>query len=125
MQDKLDVALSILESHAKNNPLDAECILTELNSICNKYDPEIGRTKSPYPLFLSNWDKCDEVLAKIRNIAGNDLKIPDLRFEADKISTELKIPLPSSTRKHKETLLRWFEIHWREIEIILNNKFRK
>jgi hypothetical protein len=49
---------------------------------------------------------------KIAELVGQRVKIPDLRFEGDRLARQLHIPLPNSTRKNNEALLQWFDTHW-------------
>ena len=113
--------LEHIKKHALQHPENAETIITELNSICNKFDPDIiENRKDPLPLISSEFNlRMDETLQKIKAIVGDDVKVPDLRFCADDLSRDENIPLPSSTRKHKESLLQWFDAHWEYAEPML------
>ena len=59
--------------------------MTELNSICNNFDPDIIENRwDPYPLVSSKFmAKMDIVLQIIKNIVGEDIKVSHLRFLAD------------------------------------------
>ena len=117
----LNTAIASIRKRAMEHPEDVETIITELNSICNKLDPDvISHKKEPYPLISPEFaTRMEDTMYKIRTIVGDDLKIPDLRFRADDLSRTLGIPLPSSTRKHKESLLQWFDTHWTVVEPML------
>lgn len=118
---QIKATLDHIKKYATTCPANLECVITELNSICNKFDPDIveGR-KEPLPLVSPKFaPKIDETYQRIRTIVGEDIKIPELRFQADDLSRMKKIPLPSSTRKHKEPLLQWFDVHWDVIEPFL------
>jgi hypothetical protein len=55
----------------------------------------------------------DWVLKHIHELSQcPNLKITPIRFKADQLSKGKRIPLPNSTRKHKEPLLQWYEINW-------------
>ena len=100
------------------NPLNYEIVMTELNAIINKIDPLIS-SGNVQPLSLVNPHFKQDTRAirtRINEIVGHKIKIPDLRFHADKFSVELGIPLPNSTRKNNEALLQWFQIHWVQLE---------
>jgi len=111
-------AITIINDHVSHYPKDKFTIVTELLSICNKFDPDIqSKKKNPYLLVDSKFaDECDNILNKIKKIVGEDIRIPELRYHADDLSKTYKIPLSNSTRKHKETLLKWFDIHWDTLE---------
>ena len=113
--------LEKIKKYAHQHPENAESVITELNSICNKFDPDIiENRRDPYPLVAPEFmQKMDETLQKIKRIVGDDVKVPDLRFRADELSREHNIPLPGSTRKHKESLLQWFDAHWEQAEPLL------
>lgn len=106
-----------IEELIAENPSNLEPVLTELNYLLNKHDENVEkRTKPPYKLVRDDFD-CEKMLRQIRETSGmQDLKVPTIRFKADALSKEKQIPLPNSTRKHKEPLLQWFKIHWDEIE---------
>ena len=67
----------------------------------------IGKSSPSSDLF-------DSLVFCNRNI--RKIKIPDLRFEADRIAQEINIPLPNSTRKNNEALMQWFDSNWDLIE---------
>lgn len=114
---------SIQQMFAKIDELVTECptniepVITEFHYLLNKYDEAVLKhTRVPYNLVRDEFD-ADKMLRQIRDTSGlPDLKIPNIRFKADALSKEKQIPLPNSTRKHKEPLLQWFKIHWEEIK---------
>lgn len=103
-----------------------ELALTELHYVLNKFDPDIHEKKKPsYRLVKDDFDP-EETLKRIRTAADSpNLKIPEIRFKADQLSRLKQIPLPKSTRKHKEPLLQWFHIHWAELEAEVRDWRRK
>jgi hypothetical protein len=101
-----------LEQNIHDHPNNLEPIITELHSILNKWDPRVKQKAHPWPLVHDAFP-ADEVLKRIRDTADlQTLKIPQIRFKADQLSKTKRIPLPNSTRKHKDPLLQWFSIHW-------------
>jgi hypothetical protein len=101
-----------LEQNIRDNPGNLEPILTELHSILNKWDPRVKAKTHIWPLVQESFQP-DDVLKRIRDTADlPTLKIPQIRFKADELSHTKRIPLPSCTRKHKDPLLQWFDIHW-------------
>ena len=118
---QLKSVLERIRKYTTQHPENMEAVITELNSICNKFDPDvIENRRDPYPLVSPQFlPKIDETFQKIKSIIGDDIKVPDLRFRADEISREENIPLPGSTRKHKEALLQWFDAHWEKAEPLL------
>jgi hypothetical protein len=93
-----------------------EPVITELHALLNKHDPEITERKGRrYPLVRENFNP-DLILKNIRDTAQDQaLTVPQIRFKADELSRSKHIPLPNSTRKHKEPLMQWFEVHWDHI----------
>ena len=130
MADDIDIpiqrCLDQLDAIYEERPDTYELIITELHHILNKYDPDIRDKKVPsYRLVKDDFD-ADEMLKKIRTTANwPNLKIPEIRFKADELSRRKQIPLPKSTRKHKEPLLQWFKIHWEELESDVRGWCRK
>ena len=119
--NSIEMLLSQIRQNVIDNPNNLEPVITELNSILNKYDPEILQDKSKQlPLYQSNFN-ADFWLDKIAKTSNKKLKIPQIRFKADKLSKDLKIPLPNSTRKHKEPLLLWYQINWDKLEKHVQN----
>ena len=110
----LDPYLAKILEHVTKNPIDEEVIVTELNSLINKFDPEIrSGACQPLPLVSPEFKpNVKNVREKIWTVLGRKMKIPDLRYEADRLSRELGILLPNSTRKNNEALMHWFETHW-------------
>lgn len=118
---QIKLALDKILRHALAHPENAECIISELNAISNKFDPDIieGRKEALPRVSQKFAPRVDEVLNKVKSIVGDEVKVPDLRFQADRISKEKLIPLPNSTRKHKDSLLQWFDCHWDIVEPML------
>lgn len=116
--EKVQQFLSQIKNHLVQKPSDTEVVITELNSIINKYDEEINKQLKPKlplidPAFKAQVKAMKE---KIYNVIGIKLKIPDLRYEASKLSKEIGIPLPNSTKKNNEALLQWFNSNWEQLE---------
>ncbi|OHT00764.1 hypothetical protein TRFO_32450 [Tritrichomonas foetus] len=108
--------LNRIRTNVENNPKNLEPVITELNSILNKYDPEYQDKNRSLPLVPSNFDP-DAVYEKIcRTSEKQSLKIPFIRFKADEFSKSFRIPLPNYTRKHREPLLQWYNINWDILE---------
>ena len=104
-------------SHVSANPADLEIVVTELNALTNKYDKDIkeGR-KSPLPLINPDFKpRVRSVRERVWSLLGQRMKVPDLRFKADKLSREASIPLPNSTRKNNEALMQWFDSNWAQL----------
>ena len=106
--------LAQIKNHAASNTADCEIIITELNALINKYDRDIkSGKKQPFPLINPEFKpRVKTVREKIWELIGQKMKIPDLRFEADRLSRESAIPLPNSTRKNNEALMQWFDSNW-------------
>lgn len=107
-----------ISKNLNENPSNFEIVMTDLNAIINKIDPNIVEGKvEPLPLINPDFKQdVRTVRLNINEIVGHKIKIPDLRFHADKFSVQLGIPLPNSTRKNNEALLQWFQIHWTQLE---------
>ena len=114
----IDELLQQIQEQAKQHPNYINTIITDLHSIINKFDPEIQNgKKEPLPLIDPAFkSKVKLVKEKIYTILEKKIKIPDLRFEADRIAQEINIPLPNSTRKNNEALMQWFDSYWELIE---------
>lgn len=112
-----DILNQILEQ-ARQHPTYANTILTDLHSIINKFDPDILSGKEPaLPLVHPSFKpKVKQIKEKIYSIISAKIKIPELRFEADRIAQDLGIPLPNSTRKNNEALMQWFDSNWGAVE---------
>lgn len=109
--EELISLMSKIKQIANVHPTYQNVILTDLYSILNKFDPRCAQ--NPFPLVPADAKiKGKNVKDKIFQSIGKAVKIPSLRFEADKLSQELGIPLPNSTRKHNEALMQWFDDHW-------------
>ena len=119
----LDPYFAKILEHLAKHPVDEEAVLTELNSLINKYDPDIkSGVVQPLPLVSPEFKpNVKNVREKIWALLGRKMKIPDLRYEADKLSRELGILLPNSTRKNNEALMQWFDLHWSVIAPRLRN----
>jgi len=117
IEEKIEHFFEEIVSHVQNNGKDFNSIISELNHILNKTDPDIiNRRKAAYKYVQSGFYKNEKaILRKLKEKFGKK-KIPDLRFIADKICEKEKIPLPQSTRKNKDSLLQWFDDHWEVIE---------
>jgi hypothetical protein len=111
-------AFDQIERQVQKCPDNLETVITELHSLLNKYDPTIAAgQRSEYKLVRYGFN-ADEVLRSIRELAkAPNLKVTQIRFKADELSRQKRIPLPNSTRKHKNALLQWFQIHWRELAV--------
>ena len=84
-ENKVDILLNQIRQNVIENPKNLEPVITELNSILNKYDPEIIQDKSKQlPLFPPDFD-ADFWLEKIAKTSNKKLKIPQIRFKADTI----------------------------------------
>jgi hypothetical protein len=103
-----------LVSHLKANSSDTEIVLTEFHSIINKFDPQIQMgQKAPLPLVNADFKpRVKSVRHRIYETIGRKIRIPDLRFEADRLSQICGIALPTSTRKNNEALMQWFDVYW-------------
>jgi hypothetical protein len=108
--------LAQIEEHIRRDPNNLEPVLTELFALLNKHDPDIlNGDRQPYKLVKEGFD-ADRTLKNIHDLAKSPgLTVPQIRFKADELSRSKRIPLPNSTRKHKEPLMQWFHIHWREL----------
>ena len=118
LEQSLQVAFAELRMYADTHAEDTESIITELNAIINKTDPDIVENKKP-PLPLIDQEfkpMIKNVKDRIFEIIGTKKKIPELRFDADRLSVQLQIPLPNTTRKNNEALLQWFHVHWTRLE---------
>ena len=106
-----------ITNHLASNPADAEIVITELNALVNKFDKDIKKgKKQPLPLINPEFKpRVKAVREKIWDMIGQKMKIPDLRFEADRLSREAAIPLPNSTRKNNEALMQWFDSNWAQL----------
>lgn len=115
---QIEHLLNQVKKHVIDNPQDLEVVMTELHAIINKCDPEIKQGASvPYSLVNNEFKpQVKMIKEKIFNVIGRQMKIPDLRFEADHLSHELQIPLPNSTRKNNEALMQWFDTYWGRLE---------
>jgi hypothetical protein len=101
-----------LERCIRERPSNLEPILTEMYYLIKKFDPSCTVLRKP---VRSDFEP-EKFLKQIRDRSGMpDMTIPQIRFKADELSKAKRIPLPNSTRKHKEPLLQWFSIHWNEI----------
>jgi hypothetical protein len=105
-----------IDVHVQNNAATLKLALTELHSLLNKCDPQIvNRERPPYSLVKEGF-RAGIVLKNIRKLSQLPmLTLPQIRFKADALSRMKHIPLPSSTRKHKEPLMQWFDTHWGEL----------
>lgn len=114
----LDDLLNQIAEQAQQHPNYVNTILTDLHSIINKFDPEIKNGKQPpLPLISPAFKpKVKIIKERIHSILETKIKIPELRFEADRIAQELNLPLPNSTRKNNEALMQWFDSNWDLIE---------
>jgi hypothetical protein len=103
-----------IEQSIRDNPTNLEPVITEFHSLLNKWYSQIqGKDQGGHYKLTKDGFDCERVLKQIRELAQRkDLKIPQIRFKADQLSKSKRIPLPNSTRKHKEPLLQWFEINW-------------
>jgi hypothetical protein len=107
--------LANIKEHVKRNPKNLEPVITELHAILNAYDPDIRANKiRGYRLVKDGFD-ADHVLKNIHELSKSSLTIPQIRFKADELSRTKQIPLPNSTRNHKEPLMQWFHIYWDEL----------
>lgn len=106
-----------ITTHLASNPADGEIIITEFNALINKFDPDMkSGKKQPLPLINPEFKpRVKTVREKIWDLIGQKMKIPDLRFEADRLSREAAIPLPNSTRKNNEALMQWFDSNWSQL----------
>lgn len=114
----LDDLFQQIQEQAKLHPNYINTIITDLHSIINKFDPEIqSGKKDALPLIDPSFkSKVKLVKERIFTVLEKKIKIPDLRFEADRIAQEINIPLPNSTRKNNEALMQWFDSNWDLIE---------
>jgi hypothetical protein len=101
-----------LEASIIERPSNLEPILTELYYLIKRFMPDSNVLEKPTrPDFQP-----ERFLKKLREHSGMpNMTIPQIRFKADELSKTKRIPLPNSTRKHREPLLQWFSIHWKEI----------
>jgi hypothetical protein len=98
-----------------SHPIYCETAITELHSLLNKLTLP-GESRRLYPLVRDGF-VADDMLKKIRDTANLPLlKVPQIRYKADELAKAKNIPLPNSTRKHKEPLLQWFQTNWNELE---------
>lgn len=109
----IQATLQELTQYLQQHPEHTDLVTTELNTILNKFDTQIqSGKKAPYPLVMQGFD-ADDTMRMIRNESTHqNLKVPDIRFFADRLSEIYQIPLPNSTRKHKEPLLLWYMRNW-------------
>jgi hypothetical protein len=109
----IEECLHRIEQCVGENRNYLEPVITELHSLLNKWDRRVSDGPRPaYKLVREGFDP-DRVLKQIRELAERpNLKIPQIRFKADQLSKAKRIPLPNSTRKHKEPLLQWYEMNW-------------
>jgi hypothetical protein len=108
------------------NPTYVEIAITELNRIVNKFDPQIvNGTRSPLPFIHPDFKRrFKSVQNKVCEAIGQKMTIPDLRFEADALSRECKIPLPQIIRNNKEALMQWFDTHWAQLAPQIRERHR-
>jgi hypothetical protein len=102
-------AIAAIEMHVRGHPENTDTVITEMLYLLSKCGTpilgEVGR--------ISPDVDTDTVLTRIRKQSQiTDLKIPDVRFRAVRISKTRGIPLPEATRKHREPLMQWFDTHW-------------
>jgi hypothetical protein len=109
----IEECLNRIEHAISENPDNLEPVITEFHYLLNKWDPRIlSGARQQYKLVKDGFEP-DRVLKQIREVSQcPTLKIPQIRFKADQLSKAKRIPLPNSTRKHKDPLLQWFEINW-------------
>jgi hypothetical protein len=112
-QLSVEECLRRIEEAIQENRKNLEPVITEFHCLLNKWDPQIkAGQRAPYKLVKDGFE-CDAVLKRIREVSQcPTLKIPQIRFKADQLSKSKRIALPNSTRKHKEPMLQWFDIHW-------------
>jgi hypothetical protein len=103
--------LDQIEDFVRLDPRNLEPVITELHTLINNNDPDITEL---YPLVKDGFE-ADRILKNIRELSQRALTVPQIRFKADELSRKKRIPLPNSTRKHKEPLMQWFKIHWRDL----------
>jgi hypothetical protein len=117
-QDGIRAILDEIRQHLQDHPADTDVVITEINSMVNKMDPGIrGRHLPSLSLVRPDFHQRAKLIRdKVTELVGKRVKIPDLRFEADRLARQLQIPLPNSTRKNNETLLQWFDTHWDRLE---------
>jgi len=119
--DDIKNQLYTIKEHVKLFEADAAVALTEINAIINKFDPFISSGNADkLPMVQPEFaNRSVFITNKIKASIG-EFKIPELRYGADRISQILRIPLPSATRKNKESLLQWFESNWERVEPYLS-----
>jgi hypothetical protein len=112
----LEECLNLIEHAISENRDNMEPVITEFHYLLNKWDPRVASgTRQPYKLVKDGFEP-DRVLKQIRDVSQcPTLKIPQIRFKADQLSKAKRIPLPNSTRKHKDPLLQWFAINWKAL----------
>lgn len=104
-----------LDQYVDAKPETLDLVMTELHCLLNKYDPISVSKKSTRSRWLLVRDGFDSrvMMKQITDTAGMpDLKVQDIRLKADSLSELKEIPLPGSTRTHREALLQWFKINW-------------
>jgi hypothetical protein len=97
------------------DPRLTNTILTEFHAILNKAMPSPKGLPPKFPLVPDDFNP-EKVLKLIQETAELPLlKIPQIRYKADELAKKRKIPLPDSTRKHRDPLLQWFHVYWNEL----------
>jgi hypothetical protein len=101
-----------IENAILEHPETIEIVITELNTLLQKFDPAAKGRPAAYPLVPVSFDS-GEILERIRAVSRQPkLKITDIRFKADQLAKLRKIALPKATMNHKDPLLQWYKIHW-------------
>jgi hypothetical protein len=101
----------------EQDPTMLEPVITELHALLNRHDPEVDSgARAKYGLVKEGF-RHKEVMKRIRQLKNcPKLTIADVRFEADVLSKRKRIPLTATTRKYKQPLLQWFDVHWDELQ---------
>lgn len=116
MDEKVIIAdlLRKIEAKVDERPSNLECVITELNSLINEFDPN-RKKDNKLPLYPNEFQYKD-MLNTICKKANQKLSILQLRFKADQLSKKYGIPFPTCTRKHQETMLLWYRVNWDILE---------
>jgi hypothetical protein len=101
--------LTAIEAEVHAHPENTETVITELLYLMEKFDKASVQNT---PLIRPGFEP-DDVLARIKKHAQlPKLTVPNIRFFAASLSRSKHLPLPEATRKHKQALMQWFDVHW-------------
>ena len=107
--------LDMVCAYAHQQPIHCSVILTDLNSLINKFDENVRKDKkNSYPLVRRDFTnaKAQAVKENINNFFHKNMKVPELRAQAEELRKIHKLLLPNSTKTHDKPLLQWFYDNW-------------